>query len=117
MEESDRKHTPLPWKLSTLDKLHGEYSIYTGKNVNFADAVIANVAGGLGTYDEGCCESEANAEFIVKACNSHYGLVEVLKMAQAFIGGAISSRKHAEDRECLTKDLLDPIRAVLSEAE
>lgn len=75
----ERKHTPLPWKLSTLSKLHGEYRLYTGENVNCADEIIADIAGGLGTYDAGCCESKGNAEFIVLAVNSYYKLRDALE--------------------------------------
>lgn len=52
------KHTPLPWKQNNVG------DVVSGKTVI------------LETYDN---QDEANAAFIVRACNAHYALIEALE--------------------------------------
>lgn len=76
------KHTELPWATGSIGELQEDDELEfcrlygPGENVTICDAW-----------------SEANAEFIVKACNAHYGLIEALKMI-ASIG-----RKHFDSYE------------------
>ena len=63
-----QKHTPLPWKVALL----GELIVGPSERVIAACAFLAD---GVGGPDE----ITANAKFIVRACNSHYQLVEALK--------------------------------------
>lgn len=70
-----QKHTPTPWKIDTaLD----------GKPIIFADAdgghVVCQMAYERGENDYGAFTNhEINAEFIVRACNSHDDLVAALE--------------------------------------
>lgn len=49
------------WTIRADSKLHGEFTILERGNG------ICRVAGGLGAYSEGCCESESNARLIAAA--------------------------------------------------
>lgn len=62
------KHTPLPWHY--IEEWRG---IYDSPDIRGAQVRIAEIAN---TPDY-----KANAEFIVRACNSHYELVEALESA------------------------------------
>ena len=62
--EKKIEHTVLPWKLS-YDVTDG-YVIHTEKEVVFA-------------LKEFPYSNKSDAQFIVKACNSHYILLEALK--------------------------------------
>lgn len=66
------KHTPLPWKV----REHNNQKRYIDaeNGLTIADALMHS---SLGNQDN----HKANAEFIVKAVNSHYELVEALKLA------------------------------------
>lgn len=72
--EKEIKHTPLPYKRQ------GYHVVRTigGENSN----IVAM------TYGLSQAEAEANAEFIVRACNSHY---ELLAKAHKLV-------RHIEDR-------------------
>ena len=66
-------HTPLPWKHQA-----GFQNVYAlsdgdvGLTIHIAKTNEAQVAGGY-------AEAEANAAFIVRACNSHYALENALR--------------------------------------
>ncbi len=62
MSELERKHTPLPW-ISKENMIYGEFDD-TGQT-------IAYVRGD---------NQEANADFIVRACNYHYDLLAGCKL-------------------------------------
>lgn len=65
MEKKDIKHTPTPWKVDDYVMSGEKYRVFSP-----ADPVaVASVAG------------KANAEFIVRAVNSHDELVEAIKNA------------------------------------
>lgn len=72
----EQKHTPLPWhwaKARTMQHLHDT------KNSCFAQIsmpIWATVSHGENDMRE---QYKADAEFIVRACNSHYELLEALK--------------------------------------
>lgn len=83
------KHTPLPW-------LKHDGSIYS----NAKEAMCQNgeirsnmVAIILPTWIMPDSEKEANAEFIFKACNFHYELLEALKKVIAETGDTLACRK------------------------
>lgn len=71
---SEIKHTPLPWQYNYDDVLASEY----------ADDLICNCE----WRDE---EGKANAAFIVRACNSHYELLEALKDTLSALGNFYDS--------------------------
>lgn len=66
------KHTPLPWKVYYA-KNNGQIILGTGEENGCA---IQNHSGAFWRDDE---EAKANAEFVVRACNSHYELLEALE--------------------------------------
>ena len=61
-------YTPGPWNIYTRDRTNGDYAIWVGEGFSDADALIADVSGGLGRIDEDgdmfCAESAANAKLI-----------------------------------------------------
>lgn len=66
------KHTPLPWKVYYA-KNNGQVILGTGEENGCA---IQNHSGAFWRDDD---EAKANAEFVVRACNSHYELLEALE--------------------------------------
>lgn len=78
MNQQTVKHTELPWERQ--DK-----TIYKINDEKFAKSNIffASVQGGWKKEEERTSqeEMEANAVFIVKACNNHYQLLEACKVA------------------------------------
>ena len=65
------KHTQGPWEvLNNYIKVRGGAVIATTARNNS----VCNFAAGVASL-----EDAANAEFIVRACNSHYELLEALK--------------------------------------
>ena len=69
---SSAKHTPTPWKVFYA-KNNGQKILGVGQETGEG---ITNSQGWLWGEDH---EAKANAEFIVRACNSHDALVESLK--------------------------------------
>ena len=69
-------HSELPWKVNTT--FHSSLgSVSTIVQVNDEKWPVLTNRGDL--------ETKANAEFIVKACNSHYAFVELLKCAKKLV--------------------------------
>ena len=82
--DSNMNHTPTPWK---LNKAGSQKTIY----INTADEeglYLADLQNCQGTET-----TEANAEFIVRACNSHDDLVKALKEVKEQIGEVFYSQK------------------------
>lgn len=90
-------HTPLPWKVSEFDLPPGDYQI----SVIGAGRVICDMPSTKEVDD-------ANAQFIVKACNNHYDLLNACK-AQA----EAENHKRICD-ECYT-DYVCPVGQTLAE--
>ena len=65
------KHTPLPWKKEIFN---GEL-IVQDDDTNEYYVYICDCSSEFMSQEE----EEANAEFIVRACNSHYELLEACK--------------------------------------
>lgn len=77
-----QKHTPLPWHVFHDDSggpFTGWPSIGAAEEL---DKTIIHRAGFKQEFWGDCSEKEAdaNAAFIVRACNSHYELLEALKL-------------------------------------
>ena len=70
------KHTPGPWVAQAI-KGHNNTLVYKRIVANGEPIAFAGVYKGH--------NAEANAEFIVRACNSHYDLLESCKLASDFI--------------------------------
>ncbi len=73
MPEIKPKHTPLPWHISN----HAFGGADTGAKiiVRSNKAIVVCAA----TVHIGGVNAETNAAFIVRACNSHYELLEALR--------------------------------------
>lgn len=68
---SETKHTPAPWNLGKVKKSHAL----------FIEAPSRDICQMVGPVDK---RREANAEFIVRACNAHEELVNICEdMANA----------------------------------
>jgi hypothetical protein len=74
----ETKHTPGPW----FTKRQGFSTVYV--EARLRDGWIQEVAA-CGPTEAGSEQQEANAEFIVRACNSHDQLVAALKAARDLI--------------------------------
>jgi len=94
------KHTPTPWREHTTDG----GAVYIQKHDGGLEGAIARLDFGE--------NPEADAAFIVKACNGYEGLVEALKTAEASLqdyldGGEFVSENVPADlkiiREALAK--------------
>lgn len=74
-------HTPLPWKCGKdSDCPYGEWEILWGDH----PTVIAHTANSVTGPDS--LDSRGNAEFIIRACNSHYDLLAACETALDQIG-------------------------------
>lgn len=72
MNKTEKKHTALPLKVG----LHGVVCKDDKYSTPMANCNLQSIL---------MEEAEANASFIVKACNSHYELVEALRECKALI--------------------------------
>lgn len=79
--DTHQKHTPLPWKVYYA-KNNGQLVLGTGEENGQA---IQNHNGSFWRDD---AEAKANCEFVVKACNAHYELLEALELADAALSGS-----------------------------
>jgi len=71
------EHTPLPWKRFNLtDIFPDDDDTYGTKHI--ADCQPDNPNNRMEIH-----EQDANAEFIIRACNSYYDLLEACKRARA----------------------------------
>jgi hypothetical protein len=73
---SNDKHTPLPWVAN------GRY-IGTPNHLSY----VGEVRDENGNWSD-TVKSRGDAAFIVRACNSHYELLDCLKEARRHINGA-----------------------------
>lgn len=94
MTSGDKKHSPLPWKVLDLKPPPPAISIGGSENTG----AIATMWGRFCLGDE----RQANAEFIVRACNSHYELLEALKRLRAFTGALMQETGKTQNQNVLT---------------
>jgi len=85
------KHTPLPWVVTT------DGAIFPASSNDLLADTFPMLEGG----------QIANAEFIVRACNAHYGMLAMLKDILATEDLWIKSREKAK---------FDRIRAAIAQA-
>jgi len=88
--------TPGPWKVSGCWGLEGKRITYVNEGSNF------QVATTDGRKKE---ENGANAEFIVRACNSHDDLLEACKefVRKVECGEARSKRSYQQMKAAISK--------------
>ncbi|MGZ8432797.1 MAG: hypothetical protein ACXWYM_00435 [Candidatus Binatia bacterium] len=80
------QHTELPWKTNAME-------VFT--DAGKSSKRIAFATGKAQGDDNSLEELKANAEFIVRACNSHYELLEALQETWAHFGDAMSDEEIA----------------------
>lgn len=94
MSNTQNKHTPLPWQIKHMDIAAG-YSNRADKHL-YIESVPLKKKGFVGNIMS--VGDKENAEFITRACNSHYELLTALNTiatqstdpkAQALAGMAI----------------------------
>lgn len=93
---TDAQHTPLPWRTNTI--IEGRaIAIEAGRNTHICQ--VAKDA--LLSHDE----TNANAAFIVRACNSHYELLGALKDIRSRFASCIAqgNGEIAGDKEALAR--------------
>lgn len=83
-------HTPVAWRVADCDEpaldswsLDGDGS-FDSRPIAAGDKLVCYVAGPI-TWGDEPSECDANAAFIVKACNSHEELVEALRELDSVI--------------------------------
>lgn len=105
-------HTPLPWRLGSTKKDGMAFSREIETSLMGHCTVGHTVAP---SSSEAMIErAEANAAFIVRACNSHYELLEALKQVMGWIGNWHPN--FADDEEWLTV-AAPQIKAAIGKAE
>lgn len=91
------EHTPLPWELCAASKHHGPYIVGCyGSTIcdlyAMSNPMAASVRNGGDSYPIAFTDADANAAFIIKACNAHDALVAALEDASAFMQGVMQER-------------------------
>lgn len=106
-QETKQGHAPTPWKASG--------KIIKGNTCRDSSKVTIARVDSRGKFVPGC--DEANAEFIVRACNAHDDLLEALK---ALYGTAVvvdCQNKEQYDHPCgFAPTLLEQARAAMAKA-
>jgi hypothetical protein len=80
------KHTKLPWKL--FYEGSGDYLIINNNGEEIAS--LSRPDAHFLHTGKGAVINEANAEFIVTACNNHYELLEILRKSKTLAEAIIS---------------------------
>ena len=78
---ADTQHTPVPWSIKCQEDLDPEGNGYIWAIKGKRLSEEKNLNGGWKHYvqNPAVANSEANAEFIIRACNSHDALLEALE--------------------------------------
>ena len=95
------KHTPGPWHVGEVEEIDPEDSQENGINIMSAEGYY--IAGVIGGFSDGV--QEANAAFIVRACNAHDELVAALRayVENDDIGARLRSQRFLNARAALAK--------------
>lgn len=106
----EREHTLLPYKISKGRTLLHIVSDISGRPVT-AISISPPRIPEKDLRDGIVAEAQANAEFIVRACNNFYNMLEVLK------GVLNSDMAMREEDEGQNSNTLEWVRAVIAKAE
>lgn len=105
---NETKHMPLPWRYQSETE-HGFSALQTKTEFQ-----IYTAAGKFG--NPATCESEADAELIVRAVNSHEALVAACEAALAF-AALVSERSKDKSLVSESGDIAGIIQFALNEAK
>jgi hypothetical protein len=89
----EAKHTPTPWRVVNSTLIKDELMPFDRDE---GETALIATAGGHTT-----ARAEANAAFIVRACNAHDKLIEALELAESVMS---FSRGDSYERECTQGD-------------
>jgi len=78
---TEDEHTPPPYRLHDMERA----TIVAGR----PGGEVANCTNGFGNQD-------ANANFIILACNSHSDMLEALRRAEEWLSGWMSAEPYIE---------------------
>jgi hypothetical protein len=84
-------HTPGPWRVGFSDGSGASED--GGYWITANDKCVVRSGDSFGLLYG--IESEADVNFIVRACNSHYELVDALKHITSLVGGQLSDNSRA----------------------
>lgn len=87
-----QKHTPTPW--NSFDGGLDSFGIFSSVNKRIGSIFYSKRQAGV---CEGYEQAEANAAFIVRACNAHDGLVGALSVVKRGIIGVLCD---PDDKPC-----------------
>lgn len=100
--QKEIKHTPTspsPWRI-----VKGSLGDMDFSSIEVPNQVICQII--IGEDDPEL--DKANAEFIVRACNSHYDLLEALKKSAAFIEAAFDEHESLIEHYTIAGSACDP---------
>ena len=102
----ETKHTPGPWA-AVRNATYWEFGNYNHNHGQIGDCCVSNwlydEEGNPISQEEAGKIAEANAEFIVRACNAHYELLEALEGLINGIGAGISSEAYKKADAAINK--------------
>jgi len=127
---TDIKHTPLPWVVSGEDESDGLPFIgietpFRGEDTKIISHVQPN--NDEGEFLQLCDEDQANAAFIVRACNAYYEneaikveLLEALEAVQSQVDcfhTILVNAKGRDDNKETKAAILQTVRAAIARAK
>ncbi len=118
------KHTPTPWRLEYHPGQRGEpATLIMQEGAEACERWIAECPWGLDGDGDGDCsatEAQANAAFIVRACNAHGDLIAACRAAEQFIRNGVEYgyiRMPDKDTPDKAHDTLPTLEAAIAKAE
>lgn len=121
------KHTPLPWKMVSKPSYHNGLTYTSVQPVTPDEEATKQLAMMNGEFH--VCRMNhtaagwrisyhrANAEFIVRACNSHYDLLDAAKLALRVAESWIHDQLDGTSAFDPAWEELAPVRSVIAKAE
>ena len=111
MKTETVKHTPTPWEIKITQE--GFEIVGSANKANYKSVIAWIKLGGATWKDTWNKEQEANAEFIVRACNSHEELLEACKEALPLCNEIIRDDPYAN----MAKKIATKLENVIAKAK
>lgn len=100
------EHTKTPWRVEQgTDLIWGACNPYDQSTYGMGYSIARGVTASWGKRRPDMDEREANAAFIVRACNAHDALVAALTELQAMVKGECPSLLNEDSGGCARLDL------------